>query len=104
MDQPVNQNRWVVSLEKMTDATLARMKLAAPEWTRLLATALIEQIGLYSQQPLERGFLFNVIGVCVYHGVIPQGPSYAIDLIMTTVRHNLPEESMGCASAMGNNN
>lgn len=101
MDQPANQNRWLVSLEKMADATLARMKLAAPEWTKLLATAMLDQINLYGQQPLERGFLFNLIGVSVYHGVIAQGPSYAIDFIMTTVRHQMTEESIGCASAMG---
>lgn len=101
MDQPANQNEWLNSLEKMADATLARMKLAAPEWTRLLATDLLDQVPLYVQQPLERGFSLNLIGICVYHGVITQGPSYAMDFIMSNVRHQMPEESLGCASAMG---
>lgn len=125
MDQPANQNEWLLSLEKLADVTLARMKLAAPDWTRLLATDLLDQVALYGQQPLERGFLLNLIGVCVYHGVITQGPSYgkqilintsicnifnlmtfdcklsAMDFIMTSVRHSMIEESIGCASAMG---
>ena len=101
MDQPANQDRWLVSLEKMVDATFARMKLAAPEWTRLLATDLLDQVPLYVQQPLERGFSLNLIGICVYHGVVTQGPSYAMDFIMSSVRHQMPEESQGCASAMG---
>lgn len=101
MNQQANQNGWLVSLEKLADVTIARMKLVAPEWTNLFATSLMEQIELYGQQPLERGFLLNLLGICVYHGVITQGPSYAIDLIMTTVRHHVIEESVGCANAMG---
>jgi hypothetical protein len=81
MEQPANQNEWLLSLEKLADVTLARMKLAAPDWTRLLATDLLDQVALYGQQPLERGFLLNLIGVCVYHGVITQGPSYGKQIL-----------------------
>lgn len=101
MNQPDNQNGWLLSLEKLADVTLARIKLAAPEWTRLFATDLLDQVGLYGQQPLERGFLLHLIGISVYHGIITQGPSYAMDFIMTSVRHQMIEESIGCASAMG---
>lgn len=101
MDHPANQNDWLISLEKFANVTLGRIKLAAPEWSRQLATAFLDQVNLYGQQPLERGFLFNLIGVSVYHGIIQQGPSYAMDLIMTSVRHQMIEESIGCASAMG---
>lgn len=82
MDQQANQNEWLLSLEKLADVTLARMKLAAPEWARLLATDLLDQVGLYGQQPLERGFLLHLIGISVYHGVIPQGPSYGNPILI----------------------
>lgn len=82
MNQPDNQNGWLLSLEKLADVTLARIKLAAPEWTRLFATDLLDQVGLYGQQPLERGFLLHLIGISVYHGIIPQGPSYGNSILI----------------------
>lgn len=101
MEQSANQDSWLTSLENLVDITVGRMKVASPEWTKMLASSFFDQISLYEFQPLERGFLLSLIGICVHHGVISQGPSYALDFVMVNVRHQNIEESLGCASAIG---
>ena len=101
MEQSANQDGWLVSMEKLACATLARMKLASPEWAQLLSAAFFDQISLYEHQPVERGFLFDWIGICVNFGFVAKGPSYAVDFVMTNVRHQFTEESLGCAAAIG---
>lgn len=101
IEQPASLDGWRASLEKLYDATIAQMKILLPNWCRDVANALFEQLNLYDQFPLEKGFLLTLIGMNVYHGTVSQGPSYAVDFIMNSVRHHLPEESMGCAFAMG---
>ena len=97
---------WLSAVEKMVDATLAELKSSAPEWCGQLASAWLDHIQrLYGQSenhwPLERGFIFQMVGLAVHHGVIPQGPVYAMDLVMSSVRHPVTEESVGCAAAIG---
>lgn len=101
MEQSANQDEWLASMEKLTDETMAKMKMAFPEWTQQLAASFLDQIGLYEFQPLERGFLLTAIGIAVHHGVVSKGPSFAVDFILTNVRHHLTEESLGCSSAIG---
>ena len=102
MEQSENQDNWLASLENLVHVTVGRMKVASPEWTKMLASSFFDQTSLYEFQPLERGFLLSLIGICVHNGVVSQGPSYALDFVMANVRHQHPEESLGCASAMGN--
>ena len=102
MEQSANQDNWLASLENLVDLTVGKMKAASLDWTKMLASAFFDQIALYEFQPLERGFLLSLIGICVHHGVVSQGPSYALDFVMVNVRHQNTEESLGCASAIGN--
>lgn len=88
-------------LEKFVDSTLDQMKISSLDWTLELSAALFDQVRLYETQAKMRGFLLACVGICVHHGVVKQGPSYAIDFIMTTVRHQEIDESIGCASALG---
>ena len=76
MEQSENQDNWLASLENLVHVTVGRMKVASPEWTKMLASSFFDQTSLYEFQPL--------------------------DFVMANVRHQHPEESLGCASAMGN--
>lgn len=97
----LTQENWRKTLEKFVDSTLEQMKISSLDWTFELSAALFEQLPLYEAQAQFRGFLFVFVGICVHHGVVRQGPSYAIDFIVNTVRHQEIEESIGCASALG---
>lgn len=97
----LTQDSWREMLEKFADSTLEQMKISSLEWTLELSAAMFNQIHLYESQAQMRGFLFALVGICVHHGVVKQGPSYAIDFVMSAVRHHEIDESIGCASALG---
>ena len=92
---------WVASLEYLVELTVVKMKTESVEWTKQFSVALMAQFPLYDQYPLESGFLLHLIGICVYYGVVPQGAGYGMEFIMTSVRHHVTDESIGCAAALG---
>ena len=96
-----DKTSWFDGIQNLTQLTVSVMKNSSIQWTQEFALALVDQIPLYENDQLERGFVLALIGVTVHQGIPGQSPGATVDLIMNTVRHQFAEESQGCARAMG---
>ena len=97
---PSERDEWQAAVQELVSQTIAWMKSVSSQWSHDLASAWLDQIGLYDADRSERGFLLTLVGVAVDQGVVGSGADAAVDWIASTARHQSADESRGCALAL----